>query len=1105
MAPGTRLHVSPNRSLLRDGHAWLEVQAAKLSTPFKLQRYRPALETALSHLEAGHHHHHSAGHTHDGGHGAAHDGGHASHAPHAPHVSAHSFPARPVLCGGQPVRVLHLEANGHVAAEGVEGAVGVQRGMVASSNVIWQVERESATEGTAITWDTRVRLRHVGTERLLALADWQKEPPWSTTLGGGAAPSALPRALPHASEGANERLRTVLNPEGDEEGTLFELCPSHAQDGVRVHVGSHLWLRHAASGYWISYPTAEAIETMLCEEVEMSVKGSALDSRSSSVRSVSGSSLPDGSGLLGAGGDANTLLACKERQDADVFTFESVEPEPMHDMFYAKACREALLAFEAHVDEAEHISDLRPRFGAVESVLTNLIFFCSLSDNMDPMTREGLPQKPQQALLCELLVMEKAMDLIEKLLTKGKPVLDRRQQQLGDSGSTLLGGKEDAAIRAQLRERLELGRLVTKTLKLCQRLIRHVLRENAGTRAHAAAEHRGFVEKLQRQMDAAILATETLREIFVDNAALLESVRTETLEAFIELIKTRGRKPRYIEFFEVLCTCHGKAVRTNQWRLADLLFTDENFDLLLDLRLQNGEVYVSGNPTYFPTFAEGHNSSMKLMNWLRAPPPRDCIKCQVKPIAVRFACGHARCCRECTVRLQERDNCCPICRAPLGTAFEVGEHIGLEAAEDHREIRSYFEHTISLYQLLVVGRNQRNTERMRHLMPYKLVETIIMSAELCDQNGLGGSTRAGSGFGSMARRASADPSQWGSRSLLHLCASFAGIARSLYVDVEPHEEMTRVRVMRIWDEIEEIERSGKLASKNTMSVKHDFERLQYFMYNFLRNNASFQVATRFELNHMILAVLKLLHDMLLYGFFDSGITAASVIGSAISHAPASAYSSDAPEATPRRRDRADGYGILAEERSEDDETVLPPSLRADRDPRPGVLQLIPILLCVLDGRKDRMEERSTVEEDSEDYFDFEADRHKLWKTISCVSDPWRLSPPPKPPLHSGAARARTLSALRSRTRSAALLVPFSSGATRSRSWSLSCGRARRCSSCAPCASTSGCPSCCCATNRRIARWSAPSSRPAQCRPIGTAPPSCSSPAHQSRSSSLQRW
>lgn len=40
-----------------------------------------------------------------------------------------------------------------------------------------------------------------------------------------------------------------------------------------------------------------------------------------------------------------------------------------------------------------------------------------------------------------------------------------------------------------------------------------------------------------------------------------------------ELQPGLGRKGRYIDFLMVLCECNSKAVRPNQWRIAELLFT----------------------------------------------------------------------------------------------------------------------------------------------------------------------------------------------------------------------------------------------------------------------------------------------------------------------------------------------------------------------------------------------------------------------------------------------------------------------------------------------------------------------------------------------------
>ena len=50
---------------------------------------------------------------------------------------------------------------------------------------------------------------------------------------------------------------------------------------------------------------------------------------------------------------------------------------------------------------------------------------------------------------------------------------------------------------------------------------------------------------------------------------------------------------------------------------------------------------------------------------------------------------------------------------------------------------------------------------------------------------------------------------------LEVSAQFVGIARDLYVDNEPHELMTRVKTVRIWDNVLPAAESGKLSSRLT--------------------------------------------------------------------------------------------------------------------------------------------------------------------------------------------------------------------------------------------------------------------------------------------------
>ena len=88
--------------------------------------------------------------------------------------------AKPLLMGGQPVRLLHKEADGYITSDHRRAELGlsvyVQKDDPASahgsSNTVWQVEKATphkAFDGTACTWEGAVRIRHLATGRLLAV------------------------------------------------------------------------------------------------------------------------------------------------------------------------------------------------------------------------------------------------------------------------------------------------------------------------------------------------------------------------------------------------------------------------------------------------------------------------------------------------------------------------------------------------------------------------------------------------------------------------------------------------------------------------------------------------------------------------------------------------------------------------------------------------------------------------------------------------------------------------------------------------------------------------------------------------------------------------
>ncbi len=125
---------------------------------------------------------------------------------------------------------------------------------------------------------------------------------------------------------------------------------------------------------------------------------------------------------------------------------------------------------------------------------------------------------------------------------------------------------------------------------------------------------------LQQMLGKGVKVAETLRECFADNAQMLDLVTDEIVGRFVQLIRETGRESYFIEFLMVLCECHGKAVRHNQWRVCRL-FLQEAPELLFKLRLKpNGEVWISGDPRFFPAFREAPEIEFSLWLGTKAVP-----------------------------------------------------------------------------------------------------------------------------------------------------------------------------------------------------------------------------------------------------------------------------------------------------------------------------------------------------------------------------------------------------------------------------------------------------------------------------------------------------
>lgn len=678
---------------------------------------------------------------------------------------------RNLLLAGSACTLFHTETESFLGSRAARSAHVDMIAGAASSSSIWQILNEEGENGAACRWEGRFRIRHVATGHFLSVQ-------------------------PAGRAGGSKTLvvRLVDGGQADEGEMLFNFEPQYEMSG---HITTLHFLRlvhETADGetiYLHAKPTATSVAA-----AEGAAVGGAPDA---------GAGVPAPSAAPGEADDAIgaseaahiPLLLSTDPEDADVFAVRPVEHSRFADLLYVI---NSISPFTAFLESQNHLlpqeggganaaksmaptassttaPTAAPPLGGIPdgkshpmpmrtitNTLVELIKFVTKSDNLDPFTREGMPIEQRQLILAEQGVLQLAIECVDA------PFRARMYTH-----------EEVAAIEklsSALLEHQKLGRLA-------MRLVRHILRGQSTNKLHALSQ----VPNLLTLLPVGWGASECLTTLFTDND-MVDRVPDETIRMFVELIRTKGRLDRYVQFLEVLCACRGKAVRANQWRIARMLLEDAP-ELLLSLRLDGGaeqRILIAGDPQYFPKLAE-HGGQMELRTWLDST---------------------------------ER-----------GTA-------------------AYFEALTSLYAALVRGRNLKVTPVLQRLLPYNLVCRVICDEALHTQH-------------------------------LDCSRQFVCIARDLWVnnDIyspagsirEAHPTMVYVKTVRVWTRVPEIARKGVLSSRYNLSIDASpdwtqFNELKTFAISFISRHPS-QKATMIQTNFMILELVKLMHALVLTGFFRS--------------------------------------------------------------------------------------------------------------------------------------------------------------------------------------------------------------------------------------------
>ena len=364
-----------------------------------------------------------------------------------------SCSASPVKQGGRITISCNSAGND---AEGSGASVQAE----CASTAIWQVQNEDSRRGSIAYWGDRFRLRHTVSSRYLAVSsriDSAKSGEYACTLV-----SAV-----HSQE--------------EPEDTLFEFLPQYRKDGASAIYHSHLLrIRHVKSQSYLhmrpltSTPSplpsraravtgtnaggAQTSEQTKDVRLELVATRFSYDQAMFTIHEVQMHQLKDLQYILSTTRPLQSFLRDVRRvalkltsASSAVTTFvdDAVADEEITAVFATAAngprnvgrSEPAMLHLQSvvrtvSVDAASTSSDVISaargyiNFAPVLDALTDFIRFVTESDNMDPYTREGIPQPRRQRMLAELQVLHLAISCIRAPFDAGlynPNDLDRRQ------------------------------------------------------------------------------------------------------------------------------------------------------------------------------------------------------------------------------------------------------------------------------------------------------------------------------------------------------------------------------------------------------------------------------------------------------------------------------------------------------------------------------------------------------------------------------------------------------------------------------------------------------------------------------------------------------
>eukprot|EP00899_Mesostigma_viride_P005269 jgi/Mesvir1/14743/Mv05387-RA.1 len=427
------------------------------------------------------------------------------------------------------------------------------------SNSLWRIEMDTVEWGGApVVLGKRYRLLHMASLQYLeAVARSPSNEPGSP--GPFSALFATHRTLGDAS---------LLAGQGEGSVSLASAGDMSARDLSGLLVTK---LYNTSSTFWQLQPASKV------EAKAETIEGLVNVQHSLSQRWLSEKPYPNSSGADGDAFERRAALTTVARNEKDVIDFITVKEEVVQRLYQERNSRKQMLEFvralQEEVSPIAPLDDSKAMLNAirtsglravlwthlaytqanVERMITELV----VSDDPDPLTRKGTPNRSYQVIVHEQELAALVLDIL-RLLFVDKGVLHLWMLAPG----------------ARLFHECDLFYFY----KLCHACLQAACTDYAPTKTFLA----GHAQAMQAMLGTDVLAAVTLQAIYTNNTEQIQNITEGEIDNLVELVK-RYRTPSFVKLLEILCHCDGAPLPMNQGRVAQKLLQP---GVLLGARVQ---------------------------------------------------------------------------------------------------------------------------------------------------------------------------------------------------------------------------------------------------------------------------------------------------------------------------------------------------------------------------------------------------------------------------------------------------------------------------------------------------------------------------------------